>query len=890
MTTRTRRASTPSGNASGAATTAAELEIVGDTGDTGAPSGGGSSYSADNLTVLEGLDAVRKRPGMYIGSTDSRGLQHCLWEIIDNAVDEALAGHCTHITVTLHADGSVEVDDDGRGIPVDVNAQTGLSGIELVMTKLHAGGKFGGGSYGSSGGLHGVGASVVNALSERLDVTVERAGSIHQLSFNRGVAGQWNPDGTFTAGSALHTTAGEKHAPARTGTRVRYWPDRQIFLAEATLDLERTLARARQTAFLVPGLTLEVTDQRPDAGTEGRWRFAYDGGISDYVEHLTVGRALTDVLTITGEGAYSETVPVLDGETLVNRQVERTMRVQVALRWDTGYDTCVKSFVNIVETPKGGTHVAGFERALNRAVNDALRTAKLLKVNDESVVKDDVQEGLVACILVHIEEPQFEGQTKEILGTSAAQQIVFQTVLTGMRDQFADKKRRDQLRRALQKIAEAAKTRKAARLHKETLRKKNAVESSTLPAKLADCTGSDTDRTELLIVEGDSAAGCFTGDTRILIAAAHSDPADRRVEAVSFIDAHRRQESGEELVGFACDNAGNLRTAPLRDIRRTRRDTPLWQLVLSGGEDSPDSQEDTDRVLRCTGDHLFRLADGRWLRADQLSVGERITTRLADGTTNGITADTEQSLTVTRTGETGERADVWDLTVDGLHNFTLACGAIVHNSTKGGRDSEFQAVLPIRGKILNTLRATERKMLDNRECADLISAVGAGSGRSFDLDAIRYGKIVLVMDADVDGSHIRCLLLTLIYRYMTPLLEDGRVFSAVPPLHKIMFEDRKAPPEYTYTDAELTETLTRLAAAGRKVKDVQRYKGLGEMSAEQLAETTLDPDVRKLRQITMADAAEAADLFDILMGDDVPRRRDYIFTHSDLVDVANLDI
>jgi DNA gyrase subunit B len=672
-------------------------------------------YSADQLTVLEGLDAVRKRPGMYIGSTDSPGLQHCMWEIIDNAVDEALAGHCHTINVTLHGDGSVEVTDDGRGIPVDVNAKSGLSGVELVMTKLHAGGKFGGGSYGSTGGLHGVGASVVNALSQRLDVTVTRDGHDHHISFRRGEAGIFADDGTFTPASGLRTGAKAEG----TGTRVRYWADTQIFLPGADIDLAKTWNRARQTAFLVPGLTLNVTDLREGTGEDDRERtFSFDGGMADYVEYLTAGKAITDVLTITGTGEYSETVPVLEDGVMTTRDVARTMTVEVALRWDAGYDTTVKSFVNIVETPKGGTHVAGFERALNRATNDALRAAKLLKVNDESVVKDDVQEGLVACVLVRIAEPQFEGQTKEILGTAAAQSIVYQTVLDAMKDHFADKRRRDQLRRALAKIAEAAKTRKAARAHKETLRKKNAVESSSLPAKLADCTSTDTERTELMIVEGDSAAG----------------------------------------------------------------------------------------------------------------------------------------------------------------------------STKGGRDSEFQAVLPIRGKILNTLRATERKMLDNRECADLISAVGAGSGRSFDVDAIRYGKLILVMDADVDGSHIRTLLLTLVFRYMTPLLEQGRVFSAVPPLHKIIFEDKKQPPVYTYTDAELTQVKSRLDAEGRRIKDVQRYKGLGEMTAEQLAETTLDPDVRKLRQITMSDAVEAEQLFEILMGDDVAARRDYIFAHSDLVDVAQLDV
>jgi DNA gyrase subunit B len=854
-----------------------------------------TEYSADSLSVLEGLDAVRKRPGMYIGSTDSPGLQHCMWEIIDNAVDEALAGFCKNITVTLHADGSVQVDDDGRGVPTDVNARTGMSGVELVFTKLHAGGKFGGGSYGSSGGLHGVGASVVNALSERLDVTVRRDGRAHLASFQRGVPGVFDDAGKFTPSAGLRDGGATAEGA---GTSVRYWADRQIFLATSKVDLERTYARARQTAFLVPGLSLTVVDLREaaDSGDTGGGRrevFCFDGGMADFVTFLTSGAPLTDVLVIEGSGEYSETVPVLEDGVMVTREVGRTMTVEVAVRWDVSYDTTVKSFVNIVETPKGGTHIAGFERALNRAVNDALRAAKLLKVNDESVTKEDVQEGLTACVLVRIEEPQFEGQTKEILGTAAAQSIVYQTVLDGMRNHFTDRRRKDEVRRALLKVAEAARTRKAARLHRETLRKKSAVESSSLPAKLADCTSNDVERTELLVVEGDSAAGCFTGDTLVLLSDGTSAPLASLVA---------RAAAGEVLWGWSADPSGRVREVELKEPRLTRTDAELVEVNVSGG-----------RTWRCTPDHLFLTAAGDFVKAEDLAAGTELMSVARHPVRPTLVwhADVNEWMAVDGVERTASssihapapvrprvmsvthlegREDVYDLTVDTFHTFALAGGVVVHNSTKGGRDSEFQAVLPIRGKILNTLRATERKMLDNRECADLINAMGAGSGRSFDVDSIRYGKLILVMDADVDGSHIRCLMLTLVYRYMLPLLEQGRVFSAVPPLHKVMFEDKKQPPAYTYSDGELGVLMQRFEREGRKVRDVQRYKGLGEMSAEQLAETTLDPDVRRLRQITLSDAAEAASLFDVLMGDDVTARREFIFSHSDLIDVADLDV
>jgi DNA gyrase subunit B len=682
-----------------------------------------ADYTARDLSVLEGLEAVRKRPGMYIGSTDSRGLQHCVWEIIDNAVDEALAGHCKRILVVLHPDESLEVRDDGRGIPVDLEPKTGLTGVEVVMTKLHAGGKFGGSSYNASGGLHGVGASVVNALSARLDVEVDRGGRVHEMSFQRGVPGVFDgvaAHSPFIPGGGLRV--GKKVAKTVTGTRVRFWPDRHVFIAEAAIDLDELHARARQTAFLVPGLTLSVRDERGRLGGEpdDEQTFAFDGGVTDYVGYLAPDAAVCDTVRLRGEGSFTETVPVLDGKGGMSTQdVERHVGVDIALRWGTGYEPTVVSFVNIIRTPKGGTHVTGFERALIRTVNDQLRAARLLKVADDSVIKEDVLEGLTAVVTVRLNEPQFEGQTKEVLGTPAVSKIVADVVIRELKAWLTSSARgvKPQARAVLDKVVGAARTRVAARAHKEAQRRKTALEGSALPAKLADCRSDDVDSTELIIVEGDSALG---------------------------------------------------------------------------------------------------------------------TAKLA-------------------------------------------------------RNSEYQALLPIRGKILNVQKASVADMLKNAECAAIIQVIGAGSGRSFDLEAARYGKVILMADADADGGHIRCLLLTLLYRYMRPLLDAGRVFAAVPPLHRIDVVGSKEP-VYTYTDPEMRRKVAELERKGKRIKQpIQRYKGLGEMDAHQLAETTLDPGRRTLRRISLGDAESAEQFFELLMGNEVAPRRQFIVDSSHVVDRERID-
>jgi DNA gyrase subunit B len=658
---------------------------------------------------------------MYIGTTDSRGLMHCLWEIIDNSVDEALGGHGNSIEIQLHKDNSVEVRDKARGIPVDVEPKTGLTGVEVVFTKLHAGGKFGSGSYAASGGLHGVGASVVNALSERLDVEVDRDGKIWAMSFRRGEPGIFddskgiapnNPFTPFEDGSSL--TVKGKVSKGVTGTRVRYWADQQIFTPGATFQTEDLDSRARQTAFLVPGLEMHISDERGPEAIKSSFKFS--GGISEFAEYLAPDSAVTDIWRLTGEGNFSETVPVLgpDGNMALT-EVERSCGVDIALRWGTGYETEMQSFVNIISTPKGGTHQQGFEQALLKVIRAQVESnSRKLKAGNDKVEKDDVLAGLTAVVTVRVPEPQFEGQTKEVLGTPAVKAIVASVVQKQLAARLTSTKRDDKAQTSLllEKIVSEMKSRISARTHKETQRRKNALETSSLPAKLVDCRSNDVEQSELFIVEGDSALG---------------------------------------------------------------------------------------------------------------------TAKLA-------------------------------------------------------RNSEYQALLPIRGKILNVQKASVSDMLNNTECASIIQVIGAGSGRSFDLDAARYGKVILMSDADVDGAHIRTLLLTLFFRYMRPLIEAGRVFAAVPPLHRVVVLNPGTKPNetiYTYSEAELQSVLAALAKSGKRYQEpIQRYKGLGEMDADQLATTTMDRSARTLRRVRVEDAAMADTVFELLMGNDVGPRRDFIIEGS----------
>lgn len=794
-------------------------------------------YDADSLTVLEGLDAVRKRPGMYIGTTDSQGLMHCLWEIIDNAVDEALAGACNHIIVTLHNDGSIEVADNGRGIPVDVEPKTKLTGVEVVLTKLHAGAKFGNASYNAAGGLHGVGSSVVNALSLRLDVEVDRDGKTHHMAFHQGHPGVYSDADPANPSPASPFKRTRKNKPTEleiigtvspktTGTRVRYWADPEIFNSTARFSYEQLIDRVRQTSFLVPGLRITVIDEHVPEGefsdiqeidvsasddanantsdltddlafkdesqatvdnesnelnqseyeseeseSDGESEvesdgeidseseeleeseesteqsvangesarelqnnhhprvveFLHNGGVKDFVDFLSKGQAISDIWRISGEDTYVEETQAVDSAgDLHAQQVTRKCGVDIAMRWVNGYDSTIISFVNVVETPGGGMHVDGFLQGLTKQIRKAVEdNARKLKVNlkdsNTKIERDDILAGMVAVVTVRIAEPQFQGQTKDVLGTAQVKPIVTKMTDAQFGEMISGSKRgfKEQSARVLEKIVSEMHARIQARKTKEVTRRKNALESASMPPKLSDCQPGNDDVAELFIVEGDSALG----------------------------------------------------------------------------------------------------------------------------------------------------------------------------TAKAARNSAFQALLPIRGKILNVQKASLAQMLSNKECAAIIQVVGAGSGASFDISQARYNKIVMMTDADVDGAHIRILLLTLFYRYMRPLIENGHVYAAVPPLHRIALAGKhKGEYIYTYSDDELAGKLDDLQAKGIDFNsDIQRYKGLGEMDADQLADTTMDPRTRMLRRIRMEDAQQASEVFDLLMGDDVPPRKQFIVDNADDFDRSKID-
>ena len=676
------------------------------------PEPGAGHYEADSIQTLEGLEAVRKRPGMYIGGTGGDGLMHLVWELIDNGVDEAAAGHARRIDVTFHRDRSVEVRDDGRGIPVGCPPGRDVSAVEVVFSELHAGGKFGGGTngsaYGASGGLHGVGASVVNALSERMRVEVGRDGHIWRMDFSERLAGRRDGDG-FTPGHDLQRLKPTR----RTFTQVRFWPDWELFDEEASFDYAATCERVRLMCHLVPGLRVTVSDRRRDAAGEP-FDFRSEKGLGGLVAELAAGDPVTRIIEVSGSGSFEEKVPV-DGSLTT---VERECTVAAALQWTDGYRSNVAGFVNTIPTPAGGTHLAGFERALTRAVNDVLLDgSKKLARTGERAGREEAQEGLVAALQVVLPEPQFRGQTKQELGTPAVQSIVYEAVKSALTAWFTTDGPRSNVTALRAKITDAVEAKAASRQLQADRRKASSLGSVGLPDKLADCRVHGPD-SELIIVEGESAAG----------------PA------------------------------------------------------------------------------------------------------------------------------------------------------------KAGRNAHNVAILPLRGKLVNAAKASLRQVLDNAEAQALFRSVGAGVGADFDSGAARYGRIVILCDADVDGSHIRCLLLTLIHAYMRPLLTEGRVYAAQPPLYttRVGKETHRA-----FSDAERDAIGARLAKGRRGGLESirwQRFKGLGEMNTDELAHCALDPATRTLRRITVADAAAARKLLEVLMGSDVAQRREYIGRHSSLVDPATLDI
>lgn len=627
-------------------------------------------YGADQIQILEGLEAVRMRPGMYIGSTSERGLHHLVYEVVDNSIDEALAGYCTHVDVTIEEDDSITVVDNGRGIPVDMH-ESGKPAVEVVLTVLHAGGKFGDGGYKVSGGLHGVGVSVVNALSTSMDVEVRRDGKVHEIHFRRG-----ETQSPLTVVGSAETT----------GTRVHFVPDPEIF-SVTTYSFETLRHRLRELAFLNQGITIVLTDKRGEGRTE---TYYYEGGIRSFVKHLNRKKEVLHPEPIYFNGTKDGNV------------------VEIALQYNDSYMENLYSFVNNINTEEGGTHLAGFKIALTRAANDFAKKQGILKEKDGNLSGDDVREGLTGIISLKIHEPQFEGQTKTKLGNSEIRGIVDSIVTEGLSEFFEENPAIT--KRIIEKAIMAARAREAARKARELTRRKNALEVSSLPGKLADCSVRDPEQAEIYLVEGDSAGG----------------------------------------------------------------------------------------------------------------------------------------------------------------------------SAKQGRDRRFQAILPLRGKILNVEKARLDKIFANAEIRTMITAFGTGISEDFDLAKRRYGKIIIMTDADVDGAHIRTLLLTFFYRYMRPLIDHGHVYIAQPPLYQIRKKNKHW---YTYSDEELAKKLDEV---GRDSAVIQRYKGLGEMNPEQLWETTMDPESRTMLQVRTQDAEEADELFTILMGDKVEPRRQFIEEHAQLV--RNLDI
>ncbi|WP_410615520.1 type IIA DNA topoisomerase subunit B [Amycolatopsis sp. lyj-109] len=676
-------------------------------------------YGADDLTHLEGLEAVRKRPGMYIGSTDSRGINHLFSEVVDNSTDEGVAGHATKIVVTLHADGSVQVDDDGRGIPTGTHAKSGLSGVELVLTRLHAGGKFGGSGYKTSGGLHGVGASAVNALSHRFDVTVKQDGKVHQMSFKHGVPGTFDapgPKAKFTRRSGLNLT-GKMKRGERSGTSIRYWYDARYFESGAALDVEGVRTKLRNTAFLVPGVTYVLRTAIEDTINEETFHFPH--GLVDMVDFLSPSgeKPVCGTLLITGEGTYKENAA--DAAGVMQSNVERHAEIEVALRWGTGYERTVECFTNTIRNVHGGTHRRGFDRAMAKALQDAIsKTRGLLKPKEDMPTIEDVLEGMTAVIHVRLPEPQFTSQTKDELSTAGITRVLQGVVDKHVKAWTEDRKTKSEAKVVLQKVVDASRVRLTQKQQKDAARRKTALEGAAMPPKLVDCRTTGVARSELFLVEGDSALG----------------------------------------------------------------------------------------------------------------------------------------------------------------------------SARMARVSEYQALLPLRGKILNVQKASLGDTLKNAEIASIVQVLGAGTGRTFDLTTMRYGRVILMADADVDGSHIRTLLITLFAKYMRPVIEDGRLYAAMPPLHKLVTKGRNPETHFTFTQREMEQKFAELEKAGKSiVTPVPRFKGLGEMDADELWETTMNPATRSMRRITMDDAEAAEGALELLMGEKVEPRRNWLVASSDRVDREAID-
>ena len=788
-----------------------------------------SEYTADKLRLMEGVEHVRQVPAMYIGDTGLKGLHHLMFEIVDNSVDEILAGRASEIWVSLNPDQSIAVRDNGNGIPTGINKQTGLSGVELAMTKLNAGGKFGDGGYKVSGGLHGVGLSCVNFLSEWCEALVEQNGKIFKLRCERGKP----------IGKLKEIGLSDNH-----GTTLSWLADTEIF-GEFTYKPEIFEERIRNTCYLNREATIHFHDKLTGAEPV---TYHYERGIYELVEHLNENK------TSIGNPIY------------INKTRE-DVQVEIALQYNDTYSETVLSYANNVHTKEGGTHLSGFRTALTRVINQYARKSGAIKEKDINLSGDDVREGLVAVISVRLFKPQFEGQTKAKLGNSDVEGIVNSIMGEGL-TQFLEENPAIG-KRIVDKALTSQRARDAARKAADLIKRQSSLENSNLPGKLADCTERDPKKCELFLVEGDSAGGCFLNSTQIRLASGEAKTIQRLAED---------WDKGITYSGYATDEKGDVRVVSLVEPRLTKRQAALVEVLLDNGEQ-----------IRCTPDHLFRLRDGSYLAAVSLRPAQALMSFPATG--DDKEASDRRVLAVHPIDEVG---DVYDITVDEYHNFALASGVFVHNSAKQGRDRRYQAILPLRGKIINTSKAALDKTLENNEVRSLITALGIGikvdsdgddegeSTSKFDMSKLRYDRIIIMTDADVDGDHIRTLLLTFFFSYMQPLIEQGHVYIAQPPLYSI--KSGKDTRLYARSEEERDRMVKEL-----KRKDVQvgRFKGLGEMNAQELFETTLDIETRSLARVTLEDANAAAEMFSILMSDKVEPRKQFIIKYAR--EVSNVD-
>ena len=761
------------------------------------------AYGSEKIKVLEGLEGVRLRPAMYIGSTSKQGLHHLVYEVVDNSVDEAMGGYADLIEVTLNKDGSVTVIDNGRGIPVEMHPIYKRPAVEIVVTKLHAGGKFDKGSYAVSGGLHGVGISVVAALSKKMEVIIKKGGKKYKQEYKIGkpvydlkVVGECDKNDT--------------------GTEVTFYPDDTIF---STTKFEFSILenRFREIAFLNKGLKISLIDE--ESGKKEI--FHYEGGLVEFVKWLNKAR----------EGLHKP---------IYFTKEEQKVVVEGAVQYNDGYQENVLGFVNTINTVEGGTHVIGFKTALTRAINDYSNKNKLSK--DGNLTGDDVREGLTAIVSVKVPEPQFEGQTKTKLGNSEIKGIVDSITMSALTEFFEENP--TIARRIVTKALESQMARNAAKKAKELVRRKSAFSFGGLPGKLADCSAKKSEDTELYIVEGDSAGGCFAGETKIAL----TDGRD-----LSFKELVEEYKQGRENFCYTIKEDGSVGIERIENPRITKKDAEVIKITL-----------DNDEEIICTPDHKFMLRDGNYKEAKDLTKEDSLMP-LYEKVINVVPRKNHKIKSIERLNE---KIDVYDIEVPNTYNFALASGVFVHNSAKQARNKENQAILPLKGKILNVEKANPIKVLSNEEISNLITAIGTGIGEQFDPEKIRYSRVIIMTDADVDGAHIRTLLLTFFFRFMRQLIERGNIYIAVSPLYRV----RKKGFHYVYSDEELKKIIDKL---GGNV-DVQRFKGLGEMNPEQLWETTMNPKTRMMKKVMIEDAALADEVFSKLMGDDVEARRQFI--------------